>query len=283
MEITAFDRASAQDIVLDPFPHLVIPNALPNALYQELLTCRPDPFTNFAAPPNLRLPIAAHLLMTMDHIPPLWKELARALTAPAICRRVATLFADHLHPDQPLNLLAENPTQERAWGLVHRDSPMDQPLSAVGHPRQPTGRIFTEARLEVVSPSAQTDGGSHRRAHLDSRNRLFTALLYLRPDDDDSQGGGLDLFGWRHKPTLEQMEAFQLDETMVERRATLPYHGNTIALFPQSPVALHGMAPRGPATHQRAYIFISAEMTDPWFDDQSLSQTGAAARDDAFA
>lgn len=265
MEITAFDRARAQDIVLAPFPHLVIPHALPDALYQELIACRPDPFSHYDAPPNLRLPIAAHLLMTMGHIPPLWKELASALTAPAICRRVATLFADHLHPDQPLAVLAEDPTQERDWGLVHRDSPMDQTLAPIPHPRQPKNTIFTEARLEVVSPSAETDGGSHRRAHLDSRNRLFTALLYLRPDDDQSQGGGLDLFRWRQAPTLAQMEAFELDETVVERCATLPYQGNTIAVFPQSPEALHGMAPRGPASHQRAYLFISAEMPEAWF------------------
>jgi hypothetical protein len=268
MEITAFDRATAQDITSAPFPHLVIQNALPPDLYQALRACRPDPFYGIPPKANMRLPIPAHLLMEMAHIPPLWKEFAAALTTPEITRRVATLFAAHLHPDQPLRALVSNPDQSRAFGLVHRDCPMDHPLRNDAVALQTSATIYSEARLEVISPSGETDGGSHRRAHLDSRNRLFTALLYFRHPDDDSNGGGLDLFRWRKPPTTAQMDAFELNDDSVERALTLPYQGNTLALFPQSPDALHGMAPRGPSAHQRAYIFISAQVPEAWFAGQ---------------
>lgn len=240
---TVFAKAGTEHIRTTPFPHLVVEDALPPDAFARLLRGRPTPATGQR--PSLRVPTPAWMLMQLDFYDPAWRAFAEAHTRPAIARRVQALFADHLPPDTPR-------VEGKTFGVLGRET-------------HETATVLTDARLEVISPTGDT-WGSHRRGHLDTRNRLFTALYYLRAPEDDSDGGGLDLFRWRAPPTEAQKNAFQLcEETVIERVATLPYRGNTLVCFPQSVDALHGQAPRGPTHHDRAYVFVTAEVEDDWF------------------
>lgn len=240
---TVFAKAGPEHIQTAPFPHLVIEDALPPDTFQRLLASRPSPQTGDR--PSLRVPTPAWMLIQFPFYDPVWKAFAEAHTRPAIVRRVQTLFAAHLPPETPR-------VEGKTFGVLGRET-------------HDTAEVLTDARLEVITPTG-TAWGSHRRGHLDTRNRLFTALYYLRPPGDDSDGGGLDLFRWRGTPTEEQKDAFELcEDTVIERAATVPYRGNTLVCFPQSVAALHGQAPRGPTTHDRAYVFITAEVARDWF------------------
>lgn len=239
---TVFAKAGPEHIRTAPFPHLVVEDALPPAVFERLLRTRPTPSPGNR--PSLRVPTPAWMLRRFDFYDPAWRAFATAHTRPAIARRVQQLFADHLPPHCPR-------VEGKRFGLVGLDS-------------HPACDVLTDARLEVITATGDT-WGSHRRGHLDTPNRLFTALYYLRPPEDDSEGGGLDLFRWRRPPTAQEKVAFELDEeTVIERVATLPYRGNTLVCFPQSVDALHGQAPRGPTSHDRAYVFITAEVAEDW-------------------
>ena len=48
----------------------------------------------------------------------------------------------------------------------------------------------------------------------------------------------------------------------IEPVATVPYGANRLVLFPNHPHALHGVTPRPPTRHERAYVFITAEVAE---------------------
>ena len=101
--------------------------------------------------------------------------------------------------------------------------------------------------------------GSHRRGHVDTPDRLFSALFYLRSPEDDSTDGGLEIFRYKDAPP-DDLDAFELPPETIERVHTIPYQANTLVVFPNSPLAVHGAEVRDPTPHERAYVFITAEV-----------------------
>ena len=89
-------------------------------------------------------------------------------------------------------------------------------------------------------------------------------MFYLRAPDDDSTGGGLQLFRYASAPP-ENLDAFELAPETIECVETIPYQANTLVVFPNSPLAIHGAEVRGVTSHDRAYVFITAEVENNLF------------------
>ena len=89
-------------------------------------------------------------------------------------------------------------------------------------------------------------------------------MLNLRERDATSVGVGPNLFRWKSGPK-GRLHAFELDENDVECVTTVPYRENTLVVFPNSVNALHGCEVRQPTDHDRAYVFITAEMQHDLF------------------
>ena len=156
---SVFDRARPGDIRTDPFPHIVLENALDSALCARLVETR----------------------LTYESL------------AGALARR----------------------------GL-------GEP-SALRHPRaRHTSRCRCAERRQargyrpVAWPTLVTSAG-----HVVTGNRLFSALYYLRAPDDETTGGGLDLF--RHKgPVPDDLDQFELPPEAIETVTTVPFAANTL-------------------------------------------------------
>ncbi|MBL4690880.1 MAG: 2OG-Fe(II) oxygenase [Rhodospirillales bacterium] len=242
MENTVFAKARPEDVRSDPFPHLVIEDALDADLFQALLRTRP-PYNGGADADNRRTAIPAWVIMTTEVFDPAWQDFATLHTRPEITRHVLDLFAGHLADSQP------DLSETTRFGVQGIDD-------------WQTADVLCDARLEIIS-QART-GGSHRMGHLDAPNRLFSALLYLRAAGDTSTGGGLDLFRWTEGPK-GQLDSFELPQSDIERVDTVPYKANTLVVFPNSADALHGSQTRPPTGHDRAYVFITAEIETDLF------------------
>ena len=244
MDVTVFDRLTPDMIRHDPFPHIVVDDALDHRLFRELIACRPaTPFANDRAP-NRRAPISARMIRLLDHYPEPWKRFVTRHVQPDVARRVFELFRDVW----PSHLPALDDPGLR-FGVREEESHADCD-------------ILCDARLEIVTPAWRP--GTHRRGHLDMPNRLFSALWYLRPPEDDSTGGGLEIFRWRGERAAS-LAANELPAEMLELVETIPYRGNRLVVFPNSPDALHGSEMRGATRHDRAFAFITAEVERPLF------------------
>jgi len=242
IEKTVFAKARAEDIRTAPFAHLVIEDALDADVFEPLLGARP-PFNGSADADNVRNATPAWVMMTTEAFDPVWRDFATLHTRPEITRFVLELFADHLADSQP------SLDDAARFGVQGLSDWADTDVQ-------------TDARLEIISPAHTA--GSHRKGHLDTPNRLFSALLYLRAPGDDSIGGGLDLFRWTDGPK-GQLDAFELPESDIERVVTVAYKANTLVVFPNSVNALHGSEIRQPTRHERAYVFMTGEVENDLF------------------
>lgn len=236
----------------EPFPHLVVPDALEAEAYAALCAGFPPlpaivgtGVTRFAS--NRRYAVLADQLLAAPDTPECWRRFARIHTEPAFLAEVAALFAGHWPPA----LLAA------LGGRLTGHATERFRLDAGG-----TARIRMDARLEVNTPILDV-ASSARGPHLDAPNRLYSGLFYLRHPQDDAIGGDLELFRWRDGP-VRGIHAHVLPPEAVERVASVPYRANTLVLFPQGIDAIHGVGLRQPTPHVRRYVFITAELADPW-------------------
>lgn len=246
---TVLAKADPADIRLAPFPHLVIPDALDAAAYAELAACRPG-YAEIAGPPphpsNTRMPCSAWLFQQLPHLPEPWQRFTARHTRPDILAAVRDLFRAHWPAQLPTRL----PQDPARYGLFGRDS-------------HDTFEILLDARLEVNAP-VTGPASTHRGPHVDTPNRLFSMLFYLRAPEDDSVGGDLVLYRWRGARAAN-LDVFELDPDLVAPAATVPYAANTVVIFPNAPDALHGVSHRHPTPHERAYVFITAEVAGDLF------------------
>jgi hypothetical protein len=248
---------SRADIRLEPFPHIIIPDVLPPTLYTSLSAGFPSlsritSVSIAARPPNNRhYALSAELALAAADIPDDWKQFLAMHSDADFLADVAALFEGYW-PQALLDRLGGHLTGHETGRFC---------LSA---PAEEWPCIRQDARFEINTP-VRDHPSSVRGAHLDTANRLYTGLFYLRAPEDDSEGGELILYRWREglrgKCSIDHRV---MPDDWVEEAARIPYRANQLVLFPQSLDALHGVGPRHPTPHVRRYIFITAELTSPW-------------------
>jgi len=250
---TLHDRLAAATIRLEPFPHIVVPDALDPDLYRKLCAGFP-PFSRIGwndpkRPPrsNSKYELSASMMVADETMPEAWRTFAALHSDRAFFDRVVTLFAAHWPAAlrQALGGTLDGHTMER---LVRH--------------RAQAARIALDARVEINCPVREV-ASSPRGAHLDTQNRIYSGLFYLRHPEDDSEGGDLQLFRWKDGP-VGDIGDFELPAGSVECVATIPYQQNLLVFFPQGIDAIHGVSVRQPTPHFRRYVFLTAELADDW-------------------
>ncbi|MEQ8603277.1 MAG: 2OG-Fe(II) oxygenase [Marivibrio sp.] len=242
---TLLAKADPAAIRRDPFPHLVIDEALPTDRARALLDSAPDPTAGCGRPAS-RIPIEARLMTTLPFYPEIWRAFTERHTRPDVTRAVRRLFADH-------------------WPAHSADVDLETPRYALlNGANADAAEIITDARLETISPNPDAPA-SHRGPHLDDPARLFSCLWYLRAPEDEGAGGGLTLYRFRGERPARAEDAFALPDAAVEAVETLAYRFNRLVLFPNRPDALHGAAERAPNPLPRRYVFVTAETRRPLY------------------
>jgi hypothetical protein len=253
MTISLLSSVRRADIRLDPFPHVVVPDALPAHVYARLSADCPGyrrvfcdiPFDRL--PDNQRYALSAQLIRDGEDIAQSWKQFAEYHTSAAFLAELAALFEGHW-PRQMLDALGGS-LEGNSIGLHSYAKPGDW-------------RIHMDSRIEINTP-VRGAPSTPRGAHLDTTNRLYSGLYYLRSPEDDSEGGELILYRWRQPPS-EPLDRYELPDEAVEVAAVIPYRANQLVLFPQTIGSIHGVGVRHPTEHIRRYVFITAEIDEPW-------------------
>lgn len=244
---------TAADIRLDPYPHVFVRNVFDDVTYAALSEGFP-PFSMIGwddtrNPPrsNRRYQLSAWPIQNHTEMSDLWKEFVTFHSSPAFFAQVVDLFRDHW--PVALRQALGGDLLGHSMGLWQRDGFAD-------------ARILQDARIEVNTPVTGS-ASSSRGAHLDTLNRMYTCLFYLRHPEDDAVGGDLELFRWKNGPVAD-IDVYELPADAVEVVATIPYAPNQMVIFPQGIDAIHGVGVRQPTPHIRRYVFISAEIADKW-------------------
>jgi hypothetical protein len=259
MSDTVLDRATAADVIAQPFPHVVIRDALPPDRAARLMAHMP-PFERVLTgrenlrgpqPENTRVHYLGQELLADDAVSPVWKEFVRAHSSPAFLARLLDVFDGHIRSLHPaLERRFGDLTRIKA-GLRHVDD----------HAR---AELLLDALLVFNTPVVSRPT-SVRRAHLDSPHKLFTGLLYLRDPQDHSLGGDLELC--RFTPGGPRgFDGPQIDSACVTPVKTIAYDSNVLVMFLNSVESVHGVTVRHPTPHRRCYVSLVGEFQQPLFD-----------------
>ncbi|CAO3363299.1 2OG-Fe(II) oxygenase [Azospirillum melinis] len=241
------------DVRTDPFPHIVLSDVLDADTHRALTAGFPEfaqiGWANPRRKPgsNCRYQLSAWQIMNHPSLSRPWKDFVRRHSSPEWFAEVVALFRDHWPDDLKRALGGDLLGHE--MGLALRDD-------------FARARILMDARAEINTPVTGPPSSS-RGAHLDTPNRLFTCLYYLRRPEDDTPGGDLELFRWKNGMVVS-LDGFEVPADAVERVAVIPYSANRMVIFPQGLHALHGVGIRQTTPHTRQYVFISAEIAEPW-------------------
>jgi hypothetical protein len=243
-------------LVEDPYPHLVVENALPGEVADTLLAAMPPVHVFLQGhEPGNNVRFALPSPQALDHpdISAEWKEALRVCVAslPPVLERTLSRFGVYIRRTYP--------DFERKFG----------PVSGLrAAPRYAPGRQPHEVGMDaqmVINTPALSGGTSVRGPHLDLPDKLISALLYLRSPGEDSVGGELQLYApTTRRLTFGDMNLASGDSVRVVR--TYPYRHNLLVLPFCSPAAIHGVSPRGQTSNPRYYLQLVGEMAAPLFD-----------------
>jgi len=241
-------KASESEIVSDPFPHLVIKNALDEDLYEKLSAEYPGIgliTQGKEVCSNERYYYAAHLALQDEHISPLWRDFISYHVSSAFYGDIIALFGDHIRALYPtLEVRFKKRLQDLSTGIRFQDEGTD---------------IALECEFYVNTPVVESS--RVRGPHVDNPRKLYVALLYFRADDDDSTGGDLELFRSRGSKFNIHGKG-EINDRLVEKIKTVKYEKNTLVFFTNSLFSFHGVSARSTTEHSRRVVTMVGEFDE---------------------
>lgn len=251
-------RAASLTLETEPFPHLLIDDALDRDIYASLAAQFPalDIINRKGRPvrSNHLYLMSAPAVETDPRIAQAWKEFFRYHVSIQFWREVLPLVKSHLLMVNPgLELIAGRRLEDFRAAMREKDASFDAEISL-------------DCQFGTNSPV--TKPSSVRSPHLDHPTKLFNALLYCRTPEDDTPGG--DLILYRRIAALAYTEGSSIMPTRVVEAKRIAYRANRLVLFLNSPWSVHGVAPRPKTPHVRRYINFLCEFRQPLFEIERL-------------
>ena len=230
-QLSLLNNFSRAQLNIDPFPHIVIREALDPTIYNELEQSFPD---------NILLSESTKVLNDRGHtrrllyndfidsrlVSPLWQEFAKLHTDIKFFRFITTF-------------LFQNPISEYYPSLVE---PLDRyPVNLrTNNPKKDKNCFVTD--FQFVSNLPVSNFHTSRTPHLDNPKEIYACLFYMKQNNDLSIGGGLNLY----KPKNSAMSAIHSSQREValdhlSYQKTVPYEKNTLVVFLNTRNSYHGV------------------------------------------
>jgi len=223
-------------LILDPYPHFVIEDALPDKIYDQLDAEWPKrqllettPFDD-----GICYRLKSDRMLQPNVVSALWKEFTEYHTSAQFYKEMKQIFGDLM------------PTIDN----------VDKTISARGWDKG-GDHIGTDCQTVMHEPV----DFSSRTPHIDNPREIYAALLYMPYKDDTSTGGEFQL----HKSTgnithVNKNGGRAVGEFAGDVVKTVPYKRNTLVVFcNNSTNTVHSVSARKNATLHRRSVNIIAE------------------------
>lgn len=232
-------------VSMDPFPHAVVRNALPEDLFIALNDAWPEreideqPALDNGITKRMRY----HEVLKRNDISDVWLDFFAQHTGPYFFNRFLEIF---------------NEAIEDVYGTKFLDRMAKKSVSLRNIDNE-TGTITSDCQFvqnEVIG-SRRTS----RTPHLDNPREIFGALFYLRQNEDLSRGGDLELYDFKGidvRPDINKGREVVASRARVTK--TVEYCANTFIIFLNTPLSVHGVSPRLNAQHRRRSVNVIAEL-----------------------
>jgi hypothetical protein len=239
-------------IAYQPYPHLVVADAIDPALYAELAASFPS-FEQVvgerAVEDNQVYLRNAIDVIDAPDVPEIWRRFFAYHVSDAFFREMLAFWSDAIAREYPdLEARFGKPLDRLTVGLRRR--------GLAKTPENLEADVQMDVQFGVNSPVGEAS--SVRGPHVDKPEKLFAALLYFRHPDDDAPGGDLELY--RFRSDRYHFDARRdLRERDVERFRTVRYAPNTLVAWLNTSRSLHGVSPRARSRVPRRYVNFLAE------------------------
>jgi hypothetical protein len=236
-----------------PFPHLIVENALDEALCAELTRTFP-PLESFVRgrdlPENKKIVRRNTDLLADAALAPVWRMFLEEHLQPVLLQEWLRLLGQEM--------LMEHPEFTARFG-----HPEEMTVGRRSMPGSEACGITLDAALVAHTP-VLTVPRAERGPHLKEPNKPFLGFLFLRPEDDVAEGAELEIYealapsitcGARNEVTPESVR-------VVKR---VPYRTNTLFLMLNTTRSITTHAVRGLGPHPIQYFHCLAELPTPLF------------------
>ena len=256
MTASVLQNMTPEDVRFEPFPHVVIPNALVDDYYQSLADSFPDTAgiknalkaackseadtkslkrsLRHLKRSNRRVNLPSKHVVQNGDCSAVWREFIDFHSSEVFVRQLLLVFAGAIDRFYP-GLSCDNLSIARRGSTLHADLWVDA-LKAVNTPFKRRG--------EITGP--QTD----------HPNKLFIGLYYFKIPEDTA-GGDLMLYK-RLTPVTKDNLKWPKPDT-VSQTSTVPYDANTLVILLNTPQAVHGVTPRLKTPYNRRFVNFIVE------------------------
>ena len=230
MSLNVLQNASKGMVKMEPFPHIILEDALPQHIYDELESTFPEsmmldghPSVNDDRGHTKRY--LSYKVLEDKVVSQIWQEFFSFHVSDEFYKLVTNdIFSDAIKSLYP----------EQAEQIMNTPS---LPRQIVNQARSATP-IVTDCQFVMNKPLSENE--TSRTPHLDNPVEIYAALLYMKKKDDDSIGGDLQLYeSINADPRL--IGKREADLSTVRLANSCPYKANSLALFLNCRHGVHGV------------------------------------------
>mgnify|MGYP001330539635 CR=1 FL=1 len=256
LPISILSKADPSMVKMDPFPHIILIDALPLEYANGLTSSFPKHLFDLTDN-NKRIDISATNVANSLDISQDWKQFIDYHSSKEFFKEVLNLFENSLLNNKNINLATLNNLNT---GIRFQDT-FDKK------------DCLLDAQISVNTPV--TKKSSVRKAHTDNNNKIFSGLFYLRQDEDNSSGGDLQICNWNESYSYKK-KLWTYTESLSSRHYKvfdeIRYANNVAVLFLNSLDALHCVTPRDPTVHTRTFVNLVGELPYDIFEKHTKTQ-----------
>ena len=245
-------KAAKEEILDEPFPHIVIRDALEDDLYERLARAwpRPEIILDGREPQsNRNYRYCARDTLSDERISPLWRDFCAYHTSRDFYLEVISLFADRI--------------TSLHQGLESKFGKRLEDLSTSIRFKEEFRDIALECQFTYTAPVSEPSRSVG--PHIDREAALYAGMLYFRLDEDDSTGGDLEFYSFKGAPAYFKESRFAPDDS-VRLEKVIEYRKNTLVLFLHSINSAHGVSMRTVTKYPRLNVNFVGEFQSNIFD-----------------
>jgi hypothetical protein len=244
-KLSLLQNFNSENLFNDPFPHVIIDNALPNDIYDELINTVPNDLIIDKEADNKRGNIYQEQLKNNTKYK-LWSEFLSYNNSKNFLEEFTNIF------NEKINLIYPGLLQDiKKSQIDNRDKNEKNDLSLLS---------CYSYNTPVLTPSAV------RGVHLDYFNKLYVGLYYMRPENDLTKGGDLIIYKWKNnydlsaKKKILYTEKFKYLERHTEEFKKIEYKKNTLFLGLNTIDSLHGITVREKTKEIRQFCYFTSHL-----------------------
>ncbi len=247
------DTPGRDQIITEPFPHLIIHQAIDENLSRQLIKEFPAIHTiakGVSFQSNERFSYTAIDALKDSDVSPVWKKFVLSHISQMFLDQVVNLFADCIKKLYPHFEDKIYPANQLKAGIREKDTFF-------------TSDVLLDAQICVNTPVINQPS-SVRRGHVDLPDKLFAGLFYLRDADDNSTGGDLEIYRYRN-----QRGGFKgqfIEDKYIELVKTIKYESNVLVLFLNSVDSIHAVSERSVTNFPRCFFNLVGEVNHQLFN-----------------